>query len=152
MFAKPPICPKFAKQKAMKRLPEINRTHLGASATLALCFFLLGCGTILAPSPTVTQVVLIWMKHPDRGADRAKLKRAAHSLRRIPGVLQVETGRVVPALPAGFDPSFDLGVMITFRDRAALQRYQKDPRHLEAMHRYLRPLVRHYEVYNLGGR
>ena len=114
--------------------------------------FLLACGTMPAPSPTVTHVVLMWLKHPGRSADRAQLIRAAHSLRMIPGVLRVEAGRAVPALPPGVDRSFDLGVVITFRDRAALQRYEKDPRHLEAMRRYLRPLVRRYEVYNLSGR
>ena len=93
----------------------------------------------------------MWLKHPDRGADRAQLMRVARSLRMIPGVRRVEAGRTVPALPPGFDHSFDLGVVITFRDQAALQRYDKDPRHLEAMRRYLRPLVRRYEVYNLGG-
>jgi hypothetical protein len=95
---------------------------------------------------------LIWLKHPERSADRAQLTRAAHSLRMIPGVLRVQTGRSVPTLPSGADRSFDLGVVITFRDRAALQRYEKDPRHLEAMRRYLQPLVRRYEIYNSTGR
>lgn len=121
-------------------------------AVLAICLFLLGCGTLPAPSPAVTHVVLMWLKHPDRGADRAQLIRAAHSLRMIPGVMRVEAGRAVPALAPGVDRSFDLGVVITFRDRAALRRYEKDPRHLEAMRRYLRPLVRRYEVYNLSAR
>ena len=64
----------------------------------------------------------------------------------------MQTGRTVPTLPPGADRSFDLGVVITFRDRAALQRYEKDPRHLEAMGRYLRPFVRRYEIYNSTGR
>jgi hypothetical protein len=136
----------------MKRSPRNNRSRIGAGATLAISFFLLGCGTIPAPSPAVTHVVLLWLKHPDRSADRAQLIRAAHSLRMIPGVMRVEAGRTVPALALGVDRSFDLAVVITFRDRAALYRYQKDPRHLEAMRRYLRPLVRRYEVYNLSGR
>jgi len=55
-------------------------------------------------------------------------------------------------LPSEADRSFDLGVVITFRDRAALQRYEKDPRHLEAMRRYLQPFVRRYETYNLTAR
>lgn len=135
----------------MTRSPKNNRSHLGAVAALAICFFLLGCETTPAPSPTVTHVILMWLKHPDRGADRAQIMRAAHSLRMVPGVRRVEAGRTVPALPPGFDRSFDLGVVITFRDQAALQRYKKDPRHREAMRRYLRPLVRRYEVYNLSG-
>ncbi len=136
----------------MKLSPKNIRSRLGAGATLAIFFFLLGCGTMPAPSPVVTHVVLMWLKHPDRGADRAQLIRASHSLRMIPGVMRVEAGRAVPTLPPGVDRSFDLAVVITFRDRSALQRYQKDPRHLHAMRRYLRPLVRRYEVYNLGGR
>ena len=94
----------------------------------------------------------MWLKHPHRAADRAQLVRAAHSLRMIPGVLQVETGRTISPLGPNVPRDFDLGVVITFRDRAALQRYQRDPRHLEAMRRYLEPLVRHYEVYNLNDR
>jgi hypothetical protein len=97
----------------------------------------------------VTHLILMWMKHPGRGADRAQLKRAASSLRMFPGVLRVE---VVPALPTGPDRSFDFGVVITFRDRAVLQRYEKDPRRREAMRRYLQPLVRRYEVYNFSSR
>ena len=67
-------------------------------------------------------------------------------------MLSVQAGHAVPALAPGADRSFDLGVVITLRDRAALQRYEKDPRHADAMRRYLRPLVRRYEVYNLSGR
>jgi Stress responsive A/B Barrel Domain len=136
----------------MKWFRTNNRVHLGAGAALAMCLFLPGCGTMPAPAPTVTHVILIWMKHPHRSTDRAKLRRAAYSLRMMPGVLRVEAGRTVPALPPGLDRSFDLGVVITFRDQAALQRYEKDPRHLEAMRRYLRPLVRRYEVYNFSSR
>jgi hypothetical protein len=33
-----------------------------------------------------------------------------------------------------------------------LQRYERDPQHLEIMRRYLAPLVRHYEAYNLPDR
>jgi hypothetical protein len=141
-------------KKAMRRFREISPIRLGAFARLAICSSILlgACQTAPPVSSTVTRVVLIWLKHPERSGDRAQLSRAAHSLRMIPGVLRVQTGRTVPMLPSGADRSFDLGVMITFRDRAALQRYEKDPRHLEAMRRYLQSLVRRYEIYNLTGR
>jgi len=137
-------------KKAMRRFREISPIRLGGFARLAICSSILlgACQTAPPVSSTVTRVVLIWLKHPERSADRAQLSRAAHSLRMIPGVLRVQTGRSVPTLPSGADRSFDLGVVITFRDRAALQRYEKDPRHLEAMRRYLQPLVRRYEIYN----
>jgi hypothetical protein len=141
-------------KEAMRRFREISPITLGGFARLAICSSILlgACQTVPPVSSTVTQVVVMWLKHPERSADRAQLTRAAHSLRMIPGVLRVQTGRSVPALPPGADRSFDLGVVITFRDRAALQRYEKDPRHLEAMRRYLQPLVRRYEIYNSTGR
>ncbi len=138
----------------MRRFRETSRIWFGAFATLAICASILlgACSTTPPVSPTVTRIVLMWLKHPGRSADRAQLIRSAHSLRMIPGVLRVQTGRTVPTLPPGADRSFDLAVMITFRDRAALQRYEKDSRHVEAMRRYLQPLVRRYEIYNSTGR
>lgn len=130
------------------------RPTIGSIAFLLIFpgLWLVACSTPPAPRPTVTHVVLMWLKHPHRAADRAQLIRAAQSLRMMPGVLRVETGRSI--LPVGpyVHRDFDLGVVITFRDRAALQRYERDPRHLEAMRHYLEPLVRHYEVYNLSTR
>lgn len=123
-----------------------------AAAVLALAWFFAGCQTVPPAAPTVTHVVLMWLKHPERAADRSQLIRAARSLRMIPGVLRVEAGGAIPPVGPQARRDFDLGVVITFRDRAALRRYEKDPRHLEAMRHYLQPLVRHYEVYNLPGR
>lgn len=123
-----------------------------AAIALGTLFCLEGCLTAPPSSAHVTHVVLMWLKHPERARDRAQLIRASHSLRMIPGVLRVETDGRIPPLGPGVRRDFDLAVVITFADQAALERYQTDPRHLEATRRYLRPLVRHYEVYNLGGR
>ena len=129
--------------------PGLGVVALGFVGTI---FCYAGCLSPPPPPPKVIHVVLLWLKHPHRVADRAQLIRAAHSLRMIPGVLRVETGRSVPPLGPDASRDFDLAVVITFRDRAALQRYEKDPRHLEAMCRYLKPLVQRYEVHNLTDR
>lgn len=104
------------------------------------------------PEPKVQQVVLLWLKHPGRASDRAQVIRAAHSLHRVPGVIAVQAGRSIPDLHPAPPSDFDLAVVITFRDRAALQRYQRDPRYLGATRHYLPPRVRRYEVYNLTDR
>lgn len=152
-FAKTAICPKFENEKRMRQLRGRIRRSLAPFAALAICASLLD-GCLMAPpvSPAVTRVILVWLQHPERAGDRARVIRAAHTLRMIPGVVQVQAGGSIPAAGPQTRQDFDLGVVITFRDRAALVRYEKDPRHLEAMRRYLQPLVRHYEVYNLSGR
>lgn len=121
---------------------------------LALCLALGGgaCSTTPATPEPVMHIVLMWLQRPGSASDRAQLIRAAHSLQMMPGVVRVDTGRTVPRQSEQPDRTFDLGVVITFRDRAALERYERDPRHAAAMERYLRPLVRRYVVYNLGTR
>lgn len=151
-FAKLSICPKFVILKRMSRMGKKGRLVCAAFATLLPLFFAGACSVTPKALPPVTRVVLVWMKDPGDAAARGQVVRAARSLRMIPGVTKVETGRNVPVSGLGLDRTFDLGVMITFRNRAALQRYEKDPRHLEAMRRYLKPLVRRYEVFNIDGR
>ena len=125
-----------------------------ACAAMAICgsIFLNACSSVPAPSQPVRHVVLIWMKNPERAEDRGQLIRAAHSLRMMPGVSRVEVGHSIPAPPPGADRSYHLGVVITFRDRATLERYEEDPRHQSMVRRYLGALVRRYQVYDLDGR
>jgi Stress responsive A/B Barrel Domain len=129
-------------------------TERAVFTAMAICgsMFLSACSNLPVPSQPLRHVVLLWLKHPKRAADRAQLIRAAHSLRMLPGVLRVEVGHAVPPLPPGVDRSFDFGVVITFRDRAALERYEEDPRHHDAVGHYLEPLVRRYVVFNLSSR
>ena len=146
MFANPPICSKFtpAKDETLER----NR---GANLRLVWCWRRSPLTSPLSGGP-VKQVVLLWLKHPQRTADRERLMHAAHLLRRMPGVVAVSAGRATPPIHPAPPSNFDLAIVITFRDRAALERYQNDRRHVTAMRRYLKPLVRSYEIYNLTDR
>lgn len=134
--------------RRIERKIGLGRILLALGVALASA----GCSTTPVPPQPVQHVVLMWLERPESAPDRAQLVRAARSLQMMPGVVRVETGRNVPSPAAEANRDFDLGVVITFRDRAALQRYEKNPRHADAMQRYLKPLVRRYVVYNLGTR
>lgn len=127
----------------------------GKEFALGFCLAL-SLAACTAPAPSgpqpVTRIVLIWLKNPSSATDRAQIVRTAQALRMMPGVVKVTTGRAAVLPEAATDSSFDLGVIITFRDRAAYARYARDPRHARAMERFLRPLVQRYEVYNQGVR
>ena len=121
------------------------------TVALVLMWLVAGCSsTAPAPAGPVTHTVLLWLRHPGSAADRARLTRGVQSLRIIPGVLRVETGRQIPVPAEATERDFDFGVAIIFRDRAALQRFKSDPQHRQAMARYLRPLVRRFAVYDSG--
>ncbi|MDB5292546.1 MAG: hypothetical protein JWL69_3787 [Phycisphaerales bacterium] len=97
----------------------------------------------------VTHVVICWLY--DRSDETAlkEVTEASGKLRDIPGVLNVSVGRMLPSDRAGVDNSFDLAIVVTLADEAALQRYLKDPKHLAlrkaVLERYV-PTVRIYDA------
>ncbi len=115
---------------------------------LALSFCSLGERSLQAAPPRITHVVIIWLKHPGNAADQERLIRASNSFRRIHGVVRVEAGRGLPVQRSGIDQNFDVSVIITFKNRAALERFQKSARHQLAVREVLRPLARRFVVYN----
>ena len=92
--------------------------------------------------------MLFWLKRPGNVDDQNLLLRALRTLRRVRGVNDVRVGRSLPVARPGLDQSFDLGVVMMFRDREALEKFERDQRRGQAIDAMLRPLVRQYSVYN----
>jgi stress responsive alpha/beta barrel protein len=57
---------------------------------------------------------------------RADHRKRLAALRTLDGVVDLQVGADIVQSPR----SYDTGLMITFPDRAALDAYQKDPRHV----------------------
>ncbi|MEP6685890.1 MAG: Dabb family protein, partial [Verrucomicrobiota bacterium] len=98
----------------------------------------------------VSHVAFIWLKRPGNLADQQLLIRAAKRFRKIRGVVRVDAGSGMPITRPGIEQSFDVGAVIVFRDRGALQDYEKDPRHVAAMRQILQPLAKRYVIYNFS--
>lgn len=118
----------------------------------AVCFFatmlLPLCGAAAPSRGRITHVVIFWLKRPENVADRAALVRASASFREMPGILSVEIGHALPVRRPGIEQHFDLSVVFTFQDQAALRRFERDPRHAAAIASVLKPLVKRYVVFN----
>ncbi len=99
-------------------------------------------------SGQVTHVMLFWLKRPGNVDDQNFLRRALRTLRRARGVNDMHVGRPLLVDRPSVEQSFDLGVVMTFRDREALEKFERDPRREQAIDAMLRPLVRQYTVYN----
>jgi Stress responsive A/B Barrel Domain len=102
-----------------------------------------------ARSGQATHVMLFWLKRPGNVDDHNVLLRGFRTLRRIRGVSDVRVGRPLPIDRPGVEQSFDLGVVMIFRDREALEKFERDPRR-EALNPMIEPLVRRYIVYNFA--
>jgi Stress responsive A/B Barrel Domain len=115
---------------------------------IALSLAPTGVQAAAARSGQVTQVMLFWLKRPGNVDDQNYLLRALRTLRRVRGVNEVRFGRPLPVYRPNLEESFDLGVVVIFRDRAALEKFQRDQQPEKAIDAMLRPLVRRYSVYN----
>ena len=134
------------------------RTAARVSASMLLVCFLLaavivsaGCreaGEREAASGTVRHVVICWLKEPGDRAARERIIEVSRGFAEIPGVLDVQAGRVLPSDRAIVDSTFDVAIVISFPDARALADYLEHPRHEEALRETLRPLVERIVVYD----
>src|SRR5213080_1809630 len=115
---------------------------------IALSFASTGAQAAATRSGQVTHVILFWLKRPGNVDDQNFLRRGLRTLRRARGVNDVRVGRPLPVDRPSVEQSFDLGVIMTFRDREALEKFERDQRRQQAIDAMLRPLVRQYIVYN----
>ncbi len=115
---------------------------------IALSFASTGAQAAATRSGQVTHVILFWLKRPGNVDDQNFLRRALRTLRRARGVNDIRVGRPLLVDRPSVEQSFDLGVVMTFRDREALEKFERDPRREQAIDAMLRPLVRQYTVYN----
>ena len=115
---------------------------------IALFLASIGVQAAAARSGQVTQVMLFWLKRPGNVDDQNYLQRALRTLRRARGVNEVRFGRPLPGYRPSLEESFDIGAVVIFRDREALEKFERDQRRGQAIDAMLRPLVRRYAVYN----
>lgn len=101
-----------------------------------------------ADAPRVTHVVVCWLKEPGNESARQQLINDSKSFTRIPGIVHVSAGRVLPSTRPSVESSFDVAIVMKFKDEQALRDYGQHPIHLEAIERTLKPLVARYVIYD----
>src|SRR5439155_25810515 len=106
---------------------------------IALSLVPTGAQSVATRTGQVTHVMLFWLKRPGNVDDQNFLRRALRSLRRVRGVNDVRVGRSLPVARPGLEQSFDPGVVMTFRDREALGKFERDQRREQAISALLRP-------------
>lgn len=94
-------------------------------------------------------VVILWLKNPGNVEDRQKLIDTSRSfVGRIPGLLSVSAGQVLPSTRPVVDSSYDVGLVMLFDSEESLQKYPSYPLHQRALNEVIKPLVDHYRVYD----
>jgi len=119
--------------------------------TVMLAAGLPGCSVRPRPleqQARVCHVIIMWLKEPGNDAARSKMVASSHKFSYIPGVLNVYAGRILPGNRPVVDNSFDVAVVMTFADEAALAGYLEHPVHKKEIKEALEPLVDRILVYD----
>ena len=102
---------------------------------------------------TVEHVVICWLKTPGDASARQRVIDTSNAFMGvIPGLLRVSVGAALPSTRPAVDSSFDVAVVMTFRDEASLRAYEDHPRHKKAVDEVLRPLVARLLIYDSRSR
>ena len=113
------------------------------AVALVAAIFFTGCATASkqATAGKFYHVGLVWLKEPGNAEHRQKIIAAAHSFaREIPEVQFLSVGRTLPKTSSWADASFDICFVMRLEDKAAMERYAKNPVHQRAAQEVFLPL------------
>jgi hypothetical protein len=108
-----------------------------------LAVLLIGC-----QQAQVTHVVVVWLKDPGNEQQREKLIDLSKSFKAIPGVVNVSAGRTLPSTRPAVETTYDIAIVMKFKDRQALKDYATHPMHVEATEKFVKPLVERFVIYD----
>src|SRR5258706_7785979 len=95
----------------------------------------------LGETGKLNHVGLFWLKEPGNAEHRQKFIAAAHSFaREIPEVQFLSVGQTLPKTSSWADASFDICFVMRLKDKAAMDRYAKNPVHQKAAQEVFLPL------------
>jgi hypothetical protein len=117
----------------------------------ALAPLLFGCATASRRPEvgTLHHVGLVWLKDPGNLEHRRQILSAAHSFaREIPEVRCLSVGQPPPGTHPYLDTSFDICLIMQFKDKAAMERYAEHPVHQKAAKEVFLPLSQRLLFYD----
>jgi hypothetical protein len=119
----------------------------------AIVFFAPGCRTTGQVSCSGKQealqhVVVFWLKDHGNVNDREHLIQTAKELAKLPGVLGVKAGTMLPSERSTVDSSYDVAMVFSFESKQALADYAVHPKHRKAVDEIIKPLVSKILVYD----
>src|SRR5688572_19333765 len=97
----------------------------------------------------IEHVVLVWMKTPVDQEARRKIIEVTKTFKQIPGVIDARAGKGVPSTQPAVDSSYDVGIVVTFKDRESLKNYGPHPIHEKAARELIVPVIRQLKAYDI---
>ncbi len=97
---------------------------------------------------SISHVVICWLKDPKDTEARTRLIQVSKELETLEEVASVTVGEMIPSQRPIVDSSYDIAVIMQFKDRQQLEKYQKNPLHKKALKEVLIPLTSKVLIYD----
>jgi hypothetical protein len=122
------------------------------SPRIAWAYALIAClalgFTLPVAAGGVEHVVFVWLQEPGNAAQRTRIISESQVLREIPGVTGLRAGSMLPSQRPIVDSSFDVALIVSLQDAAAMADYLSHPLHVKLVEETLKPLVKKIQVYD----
>jgi Stress responsive A/B Barrel Domain len=120
--------------------PRIDRQS-SPGAVWAYC--LIACLALGIPAyaaaDAIEHIVIVWLREPGNTEQRARIISESQILRQIPGVTGLRAGGMLPSQRSSVDSSFDVALIVSLRDAAAMADYLAHPIHVNLLEDRLAP-------------
>ncbi len=113
-----------------------------------LCVFQIQASAT-ASNETIEHIVIIWLKQPGNTHAQDTVIKASQALKIIPGVISLRSGKAVPSQRDIVDSSYDVALIISLTNKAALDAYLVHPTHRKLLKEIMTPLVDRIRVYDV---
>jgi len=124
---------------------------VGFLAVPVIIAFMNGCVSCPCKSGAKSEVqhaVVFWLKDHGNVKDQERLIQTAKDLAKIPGVLGVRVGTVLPSDRPVVDSTYDVAMVFSMASKQALNDYEANPVHKKAVDDIIKPLVTKIMVYD----
>ena len=122
--------------------------YLLTMVVAVLCTFQIQA-TAAVSSETIEHIVIIWLKQPGNTQAQDTVIKASQALKTIPGVISLRSGKAVPSQRTIVDSSYDVALIISLINQAALDAYLVHPTHRKLLEEIMKPLVDRIRVYDV---
>jgi hypothetical protein len=98
----------------------------------------------------VHHVVIVWLKEHGSAAARQRYIGISRAQAKLPMVTRYQVGTALPGGREVVDDSYDIAIVASFENRAALEAYLQHPEHRQVVDEGLKPLVDRFVVYDFA--
>jgi len=97
----------------------------------------------------INHIVVVWFKQGIDSKTKKGFIESSKSLSNLPGVLGHSVGQMLPSDRVIVDSTFDVAVVVTVENKAALKAYLDHPTHKEIVKTVFRPVADKVLIYDV---